>query len=229
MNLIKKILRRKLLSNQYFTFEGNKLEYFFHLYNNFRLTERTIEIPIIKYYLLQNNYHDVLEVGNVSNYYYEEFAKLIRKRTVVDKYEIATDVINVDICEYQPDRKFDFIFSVSTFEHMDSDRGHNQNYSPGKHNMSSVASDNINYVINNMLVDGGKMIITGPLGYTPEFDRTFFSEDFQRYNIRSYKRFVFQKTDDISWIQLGDFNEVNVQYNAPLIGTNYLAVIELNK
>src|SRR5438094_709755 len=127
------LLSDKLNANKAFIFEGQKLEYFFHSYNNFRLSERAIEIPIIDYFLRQNDSHEILEIGNVTNHYYDYFRQTFvdRRKTVVDKFERGQDVLNLDIAEYAPDMKFDFVFSISTFEHMDSDLGMNPDYVEG--------------------------------------------------------------------------------------------------
>ncbi len=131
LELIFRILKFKINSNKYFDFKGKKLEYFFHSYNNFRLTERCTEIPIIKYYLNKFPHNNVLEIGNVTKHYYDEF-KDFNKKDTLDKYKSAYDVINVDIRNFTSDNKFDFIYSISTFEHMDSDGGCNPHYKPIK-------------------------------------------------------------------------------------------------
>jgi len=63
---ILRILMFKINCDKYFDFKETKLQYFFHSFNNFRLTERCIEIPIIKYYLNKFPHSNVLEIGNVT-------------------------------------------------------------------------------------------------------------------------------------------------------------------
>src|SRR5258705_3017669 len=83
------ILTDKLNADQEFLFNNQKLHYFFHSYNNFRLSERAIEIPIIDYFLKEKSYERVLEIGNVTNHYYDYFRQTFvdRHKTVVDKFE----------------------------------------------------------------------------------------------------------------------------------------------
>jgi len=162
---VKYIIKRKK-----FIFDGNSLPLFFHSHNNFGLTERSIEIPIVKHLLGMYAHETVLEIGNVSNYYYDEFKDCFNKKDTVDQYESGHDVINLDIRDFKPNKKYDFIFSISTFEHMDSDGGRNAgHYERRSHNdispFSSVAFDNMNYVINNLLKKGGMLVITFLLDY----------------------------------------------------------------
>ena len=117
------------------------------------------------------------------------------KRTVVDKYEAAYDVINQDIYEYFSDEKFDFIYSISTFEHMDSDGGRNPQYEKEKAfgNYSSVAYRNIEHVVLNLLADRGRLIITVPIGYlNREIDKSIFDGEHTHLpvslSISAYKR-----------------------------------------
>ena len=155
---IRRVLRYKFNREKDFVFNSHRLDYFFHSYNNFRVTERAIEIPIIRHYLEQGNYRNILEIGNVTNHYYEYFRQAFvdKRKTVIDKYELASDVINVDVCKYTPGIKFDFVFSISTFEHMDSDRGRNPDYVSGSSELVSVAADNIKHISDVLLEDKGK-------------------------------------------------------------------------
>ena len=226
---IKRILVDKLSKERWFDFNSNKLEYFFHSYNNFRLTERSIEIPIVKYFLDQADYQNVLEIGNVTNHYYGYFREVFKRKTIVDKFELAYDVINIDICEYIPDDKFDFIFSISTFEHMDSDRGENPSYVKGNSKLLSYAADNIKYVLDVLLADGGKFLLTVPLGYETELDESLYSGELEKCNFARYKMFVFRKETDLIWKQVGLPQRGKAIYNSPLPGTNYLVVIEFDK
>jgi len=226
---IKWITNYKLAKNKYFSFDSHTLEYYFHSYNNFGITERKIEIPIIKYYLDNGNYCNALEIGNVTNHYYDYFKASIQEKTVVDKYELAYGVINQDICKFDPGVKFDFTFSISTFEHMDSDRGKNPEYVKGASRLTSHAADNIRYVSNELLGNGGKFVLTAPLGYSLEWDQTLYSDDFEKCNFSAYKIFVYKRISELVWEQVEPSEGKGVRYNHPLRGANYLCIVEFDK
>ncbi|MGZ8845219.1 MAG: hypothetical protein ACXW3C_02035 [Pyrinomonadaceae bacterium] len=197
------ILTDKLNANRAFLFEGNQLEYFFHSYNNFRLSERALEIPIIDYFLRQHDYQEILEIGNVTNHYYEYFRKAFadKRKTVVDKFERGQGVLNYDIAEYAPGVKFDFVFSISTFEHMDSDRGMSPDYVAGSSRLVSVAADNIKHVGDMLLKDRGIFVVTAPIGYAPEWDMTFYSDVFEKCNFSRVRKYLFKRKDEVLWEQ----------------------------
>ena len=58
LRLILRILMFKINWINILFLTKKKVQYFFHSYNNFRLTERCIEIPKIKYYL--NNFLTIM-------------------------------------------------------------------------------------------------------------------------------------------------------------------------
>jgi coproporphyrinogen III oxidase len=82
-----KIIYYKFSNAEYFEFKGKILKYFYLSYNIHRLTERAIEIPIIRYYFERIGKRACLEIRNVTNHYYSYFLDLIDLKTVIDKYE----------------------------------------------------------------------------------------------------------------------------------------------
>lgn len=184
-----------------FLFNGNRLEYFFHSYNNFRLTERALEIPIIGCYLKDIKPEEILEIGNVSSHYYTYFRELFKKPIdIVDKYEKGFNVVNRDICTYDPHKKFDFIFSISTFEHMDAERK-TQNTLPYRKE-TCYALENLKYVTQNLLKPGCTFLITIPLGQSPEFDRRFLAGDLRNISCKSINFFLFRRIQELHWMQI---------------------------
>lgn len=91
-------------------FDGEAIEYVVGKYNITPITERSIELGIVKAALPASG--KVLEVGNVWGHYFE------RSHTVVDKFEVAPGVTNSDFMDLDENEKYDFIFSISTFEHI---------------------------------------------------------------------------------------------------------------
>jgi len=220
----------KLKFNKHFYFDSTKLQYFFHSYNNFRLTCRCIEIPIIKYYLNKFSHNNVLEIGNVTKHYYDEF-KNFNKKDTVDKFEIAYDVINVDIKDFKIDNNYDFIYSISTFEHMDSDGGRNPDFVPIESELfSSYAFKNINRVINDLLLDGGKFILTFPLGYCNcEIDKSLYNKEYTRFNAKNVNLYFFKQINELTWKQVDVEVEQLDKEKPKYPSVTYIVVMEITK
>jgi len=233
LKLIRRILDVKLQFNKYFYFDSTKLQYFFHSYNNFRLTCRCIEIPIIKYYLNKFSHNNVLEIGNVTKHYYDEFKNFSKKDTV-DKFEIAYDVINIDVKDFKNDNKYDFIYSISTFEHMDSDGGCNPDFVPIESELfSSYAFENINRVINDLLLDGGKFILTFPLEYCNcEIDKSLYNKEYTRFNAKNVNLYFFKQINELTWKQV-DVEVEQLDKEKPKYSPEdymvYIVVMEITK
>ncbi|MBN1517183.1 hypothetical protein JXA32_11530 [Candidatus Sumerlaeota bacterium] len=226
---IKKIVGQKFQTDNDFVFQGERLKYFFHSYNCFRISERTIEIPIIKHIISRCKPVHALEIGNVTQHYYDEFKKCFNQKTVVDKYEQGENVINNDIASYNPDRKYALIFSISTFEHMDSDRGRNTSFQLGTSMLTSVAADNIKKVYDDLLDIGGMFVLTIPLGYSEEFDASLYNGDLEKCDFFKYNITVMRRIQDHYWEQTEFENGRSAEYNYPYPGVNYLSIIEIEK
>lgn len=220
---------RKYVISKTFTFKDCELNYFFHSYNNFGITERSIEIPIIKKYLAETEYQNVLEIGNVTKHYYNDFKNFLQK-TTVDKYEKAFDVINKDIKDFSSETKFDFIFSISTFEHMDTDGNRNTDYINDFGIFKSNAFNYIDIVYKNLLITGGKFVLTFPLSYcNDEIATSFLEGDLDKISASSYNFNIFNKISETEWseITLNDYLINKDQSNFPNV--NFLVVLEFNK
>jgi hypothetical protein len=145
----------RLLPPRSFAFNGSSYRYFYHRYNNTSETERAIEIPVALDFLRTQPAEAVLEVGNVLNHY------AYFPHTVVDKYEIADGVLNVDISDFNPDQKYDAIVSISTVEHVGWDE---EPFDPDK-SLQAI------YRLRQMLAPGGRMLLSIPIGHHAELDR----------------------------------------------------------
>ena len=98
-----------------FVFNNKEYEY----YPN--ISERAVEIPIAMEYLQRYAEDDILEVGNVLFFWKSEyFIGKSKRHIVVDKNEVSgfPEVLNIDIMDYKPDRKFGLIICISTLEHI---------------------------------------------------------------------------------------------------------------
>ena len=145
--------------NKTFNFLDKNLIYCTDRFNLSFRNERTIEIPIVESYLYGiNSNQKVLEVGNVLKHY-----KSTSKGSwlVVDKYEVAPGVKNIDIVDFHPKTKFDLIFSISTIEHIGIEDGAT---SPHK------AFDAIKHIVKECLARKGTFIFSIPIGFNKNLD-----------------------------------------------------------
>lgn len=226
--LIERVKTLKL-EEKYFIYNESKLPYFFHSYNNFCLSERSIEIPIIKYYTEKEIFGRTLEIGNVTKHYYD-FFKNFKLKDTLDKYETAYDVINLDIKDYSSEEKYEFIYSISTFEHMDSDGGRNLDYLPNTdHEFTSVAFSNINYVIDNLLQEDGLFVLTFPLNYCAgEIDESFYEKEYEKFNCSEIKKTIYKKFGEMNWKQINLKSRIEKTEKKPS-RIQYLCVLEIRK
>ena len=130
-------------------------KYFVNRYNKTWRNERSVEIPIVKYFL-RNPYEFTLEVGNVTkNYYKNEYI-------VIDKYEKGPEVTNVDILDYKPKEKFEKIIAISTLEHVGEDV-----------NKPELAIDAIKH-LQTLLSASGEILITIPAGFNTPLEKGMY-------------------------------------------------------
>ena len=145
---------RRLLPQRTFEFNGSRYPYFYHRYNNTAETERCVEVPLAWEFLQRRPGAAVLEIGNVLNHY-EPFP-----HAVVDKYETAGGVLNVDVCDFWPSQKFDAILSISTIEHVGWDE---QPFDPQK-SLRAIER------LRQMLAPDGSMFLSFPIGHNETLD-----------------------------------------------------------
>jgi hypothetical protein len=120
------------------------------MYNRTIASERVVEIPVVWSQVEKHRDKDILEVGNVLAHYFSI------KHDVLDKYEKGEGVINADVVNFIPDKKYDLIISISTMEHVGYSYGEPlepEKFSKGIANLKTL------------LKSGGKIIVTFPLFY----------------------------------------------------------------
>ncbi|MEM8993447.1 MAG: hypothetical protein AAGF23_01520 [Acidobacteriota bacterium] len=146
---------RRLVGPRAFTFRGRRLPYRVHPY--ILDNERTVEIPIALDAVARRSADKprILEVGHVL----QPYAAV--PRTIVDKYEEAPGVLNVDIVDFAPPERFDLILCLSTLEHVGRDE---EPRDPGKALRAYRH-------LQTLLAPGGELLVTVPAGYHPELDR----------------------------------------------------------
>jgi SAM-dependent methyltransferase len=142
-----------------FGHEGGAVPYLRHAYNYTWLNERAVEVPLALAQLQQAGPGArVLEIGNVLAHYRPVV------HTVVDKYERAPGVHNVDVVDIGAGTAlpgpFDLVLAVSTLEHVGLDE---EVRDPGKP-ARAIAH------LTSLLAPGGRLWCTFPVGYNPGLD-----------------------------------------------------------
>lgn len=146
--------------NAAFVFRGREYRYLYHSYNYTWQNDRTFEIPLCWSMVQENAGKHILEIGNVLRHYFD------CRHDVVDLFEEYPGIINLDIIEFFPREKYDFVISISTFEHIGWDEN-------PRHPPKLLSA--IDHVKENVLTPGGKLVITVPLGQNTELDKYLFN------------------------------------------------------
>ena len=95
--------------------------------------------------------NSILEVGNVLSHFFEVH------------HEIAIGVINQDIVNYNPSKKYNLIVTISTLEHV----GWNETTHEPLKIMRAIKK------LKSLMTTSGKIVITLPNGYSPVLDNIF--------------------------------------------------------
>lgn len=139
-----------------FSYSGRDFAMLDHPYNRTLFSERGVEVPVATAFVDSFGGNAIgLEVGNVLSHYGPVHHR------VVDKYERSAGVENIDVFEISTDVPFDFIVTVSTLEHVGWDE-------PARDLTAAAAA--IAYLRSMLRRDGGRMLVTAPLGYNPALD-----------------------------------------------------------
>jgi SAM-dependent methyltransferase len=189
--------------NERFGFRGKTLPYAFARYNNSFLNERTVEIAIADHFLAGVKGR-LLEIGNVLAHYGHT------GHTVVDKYENIPGVLNVDIVDYQPEIRFDTVVAISTLEHVGWDETPRE---PDKVLRAVEA-------IRGLVADGGRLLITLPIGYNPRLDEALKQGEV-KFPQESWLVRTNQRND---WVETDRDECLARRYNDPFTGANGLYV-----
>jgi SAM-dependent methyltransferase len=187
-----------------FEFAGRRLRYFAHPYNETWRNERAVEIPIALQVLDEHRGRRVLEVGNVLAHYGR------RGHDVVDKYEQAAGVRNLDILDLEPGEHYDLVLTVSTLEHVGFDEDERDPEKPraAVERMAGV------------LAPGGTLLVTVPLGYNDALDRDLRSGRIPFDELRFLKRV----SRGNRWQEVPSAAAAGIAYGAPYPWANGVAV-----
>ena len=155
-----------------FTLGGREYPYLHHRYHYTWLNERAVEIPIVAAALEERQGARVLEVGHVLSHY------LPGGHTVVDKYEHASGVLNVDVVDLPRDRRYELILSVSTLEHVGQDE---------RPPAPERAGQAVRHLV-ELLEPGGSLLATLPVGYNRVLDEEVRSGALPFTELRALRR-----------------------------------------
>lgn len=191
-----------------FTFRNKEYKYFNHVYNHTWNNERRVEIPIIWEIIRDKNSANILEIGNVLSHYFSI------NHDVLDKYEKAPSVINEDVATYKPKKKYDYIISISTLEHVGWDEAK-------KDKMKIIqAFKNLR----TMLSHKGKIIFTIPLGYNPYMDDIIMNG---RLNLNE-QYYMRRISKDNLWEESKLNKGTRILYNSPFPLANGIIIGIIN-
>jgi SAM-dependent methyltransferase len=195
-------------------FRGGYLVLNRNLYNKSWDNERTIELPLI-----QNTYNslginkfnkkeiNILEIGNVLKNYEKKL-----KHDVIDKYEKGPRIKNIDFLDYKTPKKYDYIFSISTFEHIGFDYGEKQDATKPLKALRKVLT---------MLKPKGKAYITIPVGFNQSLDDEII-KGVKGYNLISFKRISNWGN---KWIECPPKEAYKLKYNSKYPNANAIFVL----
>jgi len=188
-----------------FKFRGQTYEYFYHRYNFTFETERIVEVPILMRCIAEARGKRILEVGNVMSHYFDH------RHDVIDKYERAPGVINVDVVDFRPKASYDLIVSCSTLEHVGWDE-------PAERDPEKIVRALEN--VTAMLSRGGQLVVTMPIGYNPYLD-----ELLRRGRLRfTETNFLKRVSKDNRWEEVTFGDVKDAKYNEPFPFSNALVV-----
>ena len=194
-----------------FKFNGKTYNYFANEYNNTWRNERAVEIPIIWEIVKRNFNKNILEVGNVLSNYFTV------NHDIVDKYEKVNAVINKDIVDFDNNKRYDLIISISTLEHVGWDER------PRNPSKILRAIDNLKKII----VPKGKIVITLPIGQNYYLDDLIMKKKIDFSNMFYLKRI----SKGNKWKQVNRGKIKNLKYGSPFKAANgiIIGIIEENK
>jgi FkbM family methyltransferase len=230
-----------------FIYKGKHLPYNRIGYNN--TGEPAIEIPIALDFLASLEKKDnILEIGNTLSHYENSLSEYIgiRPRRIVDKFEVALGVDNVDFMDISSEEKYDVIVSVSTVEHIGQGiEPSSQAYGEQIQIRDMEAPLKAIAKIYDLLSVGGKALITVPFrklldcGWFIQFNQEYLDILVTKYQIpekgisHSFMRILDMDMASSNpreiWVEEKAESLVNVEYNYPYPCANALAIIELTK
>lgn len=150
-------LLRRASSRSTVVYGGQSIPYMFWC----EAGERIVEVPIALRFLASASPSEpALEVGNVLRHFVSR-ERFPSRYVVLDKYERSPGVVNSDVTTFVPEHTFSTILSISTLEHVGFDEDEQD---PSKFRRA------VEHLYHDCLANGGRMLVTVPVGYNPAVD-----------------------------------------------------------
>jgi cyclopropane fatty-acyl-phospholipid synthase-like methyltransferase len=129
---------------------------------------------------------------------------------VVDKFEQVPGVINEDVVDFSPGKRYDLIVSISTLEHV----GYDEEPRDPQKVVRAVEH------LKALLKPGGLMVITLPAGYNRPMDELLKNGALE-FSGQYYLR---RMTEDNQWAETGMDEAISAAYGSPYPYANGLVV-----
>lgn len=199
--------RYNALGRKTFRLGGVEYPYLVHPYNRTWTNERAVEIPVARKFLESADPSRTLEIGNVLSHYVR------LDHTVLDKYEecLFRPVNNVDFIHFNPDRKFESIVSLSTFEHIGWDEV------PRDEPKVLAAFQQLK----SLLPPGGKALVSVPIGQNDFLDLHLPEITRDAAAFSCMKRI----SEDNEWVETDLTEALQCKYGAPFKYANALVFL----
>jgi hypothetical protein len=161
----------------------------------------------------QHDAERVLEVGYVLSHYYPVH------HDVVDKYAKGDGIINADVVDFQAEKKYDLIVSISTLEHV----GFNEEKFSEQPGLIARPDKTLHAIQNlkGLLSHRGKIIATVPLGYNLGLDELLTEGNRSIFTSTFYLKRV---SNNNHWVEAEEEEIGHAKYNYQFRRANVLAV-----
>jgi hypothetical protein len=198
---------QSILAGRPTTFElgGVRHRYLWHPYMTTWRSERAVELPVAWSRVRRADPASTLEVGNVLSNYFRA------RHAVVDKYERTPGVINEDIVDFDPGRRYELIVSVSTLEHVGWDEDE-----PRDPEKVLRAIDRLR----ELLTPSGELLFTVPHGWHTELDAHIADGRVPLAGCWCLKRI----SADGRWVEVDYAELAEVAYDSPFRYANGVTV-----
>jgi hypothetical protein len=132
------------------------------------------------------------------------------RHEIIDKYEAAPGVRNIDVMEHQPAARYGLIVSISTVEHVGWDDA------PRDTTKAVRAIE----LMRSWLAPGGELFVTVPLGYHPTLDRSLVD------GTQLFDRLGFMRRVDAEnrWVEAQAAEVRGARFGSPYPFANAIAV-----
>lgn len=204
---ISKVIFDQTVAKKRLRIGGKSYPYLSHWYNFTWRNERAVEIPYFQNLCSQYTPSKTLEIGHTLGHYYQH------SHQVVDKYESADSVLNTDVLDFAPPKKYDLIFAISTLEHI------------GWHEAEHDAKKALHATshLQSLLSPKGTLVFSVPIGVNPALDQALLANNLPLSHaiyMRRINRWNVWKECKVQDIQ-------NARYDFPYPNANAMVIGEI--